>query len=87
MSILSWYDTEIKEETRFFIIDTFLQGSLIVDHNDVDFKEYRWDTKINNRIRQGDLFIYLFIADRKEIQNIKMVDFICLEPENLVKSS
>ena len=58
MSILSWYDTEIKEETRFFIIDTFLQGSLIVDHNDVDFKEYRWDTKINNRIRQGDLFIY-----------------------------
>lgn len=41
MSILSWYDTEIKEETRFFIIDTFLQGSLIVDHNDVDFKEYR----------------------------------------------
>lgn len=59
MGELNWFEKEIKiKGTRFFVIDTFLQGSLIVDHNDVDFKEYRWNIKFNNKIRQGDLFIY-----------------------------
>ena len=48
------YKKEILDlNTKFFILTTGKK-----EHRDKDFEIYTWNTKRNNKVREGDLFIY-----------------------------
>ena len=51
-SLYNTFKTELENErTRYFILDTNYTNS------DDTEKEFTWDVKQNNKIREGDLFI------------------------------
>ena len=48
------YKKEILDlNTKFFILTTGKK-----EHRDKDFEIYTWNTKKNNKVKEGDLFIY-----------------------------
>lgn len=52
-SLYNTFKTELENErTRYFILDTNYTNS------DDTEKEFTWDVKQNNKIREGDLFIF-----------------------------
>lgn len=58
-SLYNTFKTELENErTRYFILDTNYTNS------DDTEKEFTWDVKQNNKIREGDLFIF---RDRKSV--------------------
>lgn len=44
----------LSNEANCFIIDSSSDGK----HKDIDFKKYNWNTRQNNKIREGDYFVY-----------------------------
>lgn len=55
-SLYNTFKTELENEhTRYFILDTNYTNS---DDTEKEFKTYTWDVKQNNKIREGDLFIF-----------------------------
>ncbi len=55
MGHLDIFKEELENpHTQYFILDSKGNG----EHEDVDFKKYSWDQSKNNRVKEGDLFIY-----------------------------
>jgi putative restriction endonuclease len=55
MSVLDHFRVELNNtKTNYFILDAAGTGK----HGDVDFENYNWSTSRNNRLSEGDLFIY-----------------------------
>ncbi|WP_227710550.1 hypothetical protein [Staphylococcus aureus] len=72
-SLYNTFKTELENErTRYFILDTNYTNS------DDTEKEFTWDVKQNNKIREGDLFIFRRPTNLSQLLN----NFISLELEN-----
>lgn len=54
MFINKLIEDDSKNSRKFFIIDSSSNGK----YKDVDFEKYSWNTRQNNRIKEGDWFIY-----------------------------
>ncbi len=70
MDTLDWIKKEcLNKELRYFIIYALPQNSDIADHKEVEFEYYNWSAKQNNKIRVGDMFIYLRPQRASEYDN------------------
>lgn len=55
MTYKEYFKDELEDpNTNYFILDTKGTG----DHADVDFTQYKWNRKRNNKVKEGDVFIY-----------------------------
>jgi hypothetical protein len=54
MSIVDIYSKIKRPNNNFFILDTY--GN--VNGEEEDFRNYVWETNRNNKIKEGDFFIY-----------------------------